>query len=149
VHAWIENLSVKGRKGRVLQGYWALVVYLIGTAFSTFSMYYLAIEATHPWILRAGHLMFALSLLYMLTPASAKSPRDRFSWADAAVGVLNAATFIYIAVNIDEIALRAGVRPVMLDLVFGVGTVLLILEGARRFFGWALGEYRPIAPGGS
>lgn len=135
----IKSLKVKGRKGRELTGWYAVTVYVIGLLFSLFSIYYLAGFAFFdPWLFLGAHLMFALVLVFLLSPATKKSVKDRFTVLDGAMTLVPIATFIYLLINITGLRMRAGVAPTTPDLIVAVLTVLSVLEGARRFFGWAL-----------
>ena len=94
---------------------------------------------------RAIHLAFAMTLLFLVCPflkKTGKSPRaiprsGRIPLTDWLCTVLGASTALYLAINFDAIAMRAGV-PTTLDLISGSILVLLLLEAARRAVGPAL-----------
>lgn len=135
----VENFRIKGRRGRELNGWYAVTVYAIGILFSIFSIYYLAgFVFFDPWIFLAGHLTFALVLVFLLSPATSKSAQARFTVVDGVMALVPIATFIYLLVSITGLRMRAGVAPTNMDIVVAVLTVIMVLEGARRFFGWAL-----------
>ena len=94
---------------------------------------------------RAIHLAFAMTLLFLVCPCL-KNPGKRFSsfsvidrippmdWVCAGLG---ASTALYLALNFEAIAMRAG-APTTVDLISGSVLVLLLLEAARRAVGPAL-----------
>ena len=94
---------------------------------------------------RAIHLAFAMTLLFLVCPllkrtgkpTRAMSHSGRIPPADWIFTVLGAATALYLAINFDAIAMRAG-APTTLDLLSGSILVLLLLEAARRSVGPAL-----------
>ena len=94
---------------------------------------------------RAIHLAFAMALLFLLTPFYRKYrkhfsflwAKDRIPAADIFFAVFGAGSALYLALDYENIAMRAGV-PIVRDLVFGVILVLLLLEATRRSVGPAL-----------
>jgi len=103
---------------------------------------FLVLESTKE---RAIHLAFGLVLLFLLRPCI-RRPRkhleflsivDRIPVADYVLAFLGALAALYIAIDYDGIALRAG-APNTRDIIIGVALVLLVLEGARRVIGPAL-----------
>ena len=94
---------------------------------------------------RSIHLAFAMALVFLLAPARKRRKKssttaaagirvDAFDYALAAAGALSA---LYLTINYDDIAMRAGI-PTTLDLVSGITLVVLLLEAARRVLGPAL-----------
>ena len=94
---------------------------------------------------RAIHLAFALSLLFLVSPCvkSARrrlgflSARDRIPAVDYILAVSAALTALYIALDYQGLAMRAG-SPTSRDLVCGSVLVILLLEATRRVIGPAL-----------
>ncbi|GBE02753.1 DctM-like transporters [bacterium BMS3Abin08] len=95
--------------------------------------------------IRAIHLAFAMALVFLLIPCIKHPKRhlsffsitDRIPLIDylfSFVGVLSA---LYIVIDYNGIAMRAGV-PVARDILIGILLVLLLLEAARRVIGPAL-----------
>lgn len=129
-------MSIKGKHGRILDGFNAKLVFAIGIIMSIFQIYFVSIGVIDPWVFRAGHLSFGLALIFMITPASKKkSPKNKFSLLDMICVVLSVLIFIYIVINLDELNMRAGVSPTTLDIIVSIVTIVLVLEAARRFFG--------------
>lgn len=83
---------------------------------------------------RSIHLAFALFLGFMLYPRRKKSSRHAIpltDWVAAGAGALAAG---YLVISYQELADRAG-APSTLDILVGVGGLLLLLEAARRSLG--------------
>ena len=94
---------------------------------------------------RAIHLSFAIALLYLSVPLLKRPGRffrllsddSRVPIADYLLAVFSAAAALYLALNYENIAMRAGM-PTMPDLVIGSLLVIFLLEAARRSVGPAL-----------
>ena len=94
---------------------------------------------------RAIHLAFAMTLLFLVCPylRNAKrqsrsiSRKGRIPFMDWLLAALGASTALYLALNFEAIAMRAG-APTTIDLLSGSILVLLLLEAARRAVGPAL-----------
>ncbi|GAB5374034.1 MAG: TRAP transporter permease [Acuticoccus sp.] len=79
---------------------------------------------------RAIHLAFALLLVAMAFPLFSRSPRDRIPIYDWVLGILGAATCLYLVVFANEIARRSGL-PTTTDLV--VSTLGIVVLGIAVF----------------
>lgn len=132
------DARVPGRFGRHVVAAAALAWSLYQLALPSF----LIVDATTK---RAVHLAFAMALLFFLVPCFRK-PRTRFDslWTmhripvfDAMLAGLGAAAALYLVVDFEGIASRAGI-PTTRDMAVGVVLVLLLLEATRRIVGPAL-----------
>ncbi len=94
---------------------------------------------------RAIHLSFAIALLFLSMPLFKRpgrffgllSDNSRIPIADYLLAISSAAAALYLALNYENIAMRAGM-PTMPDLVIGSLLVIFLLEAARRSIGPAL-----------
>lgn len=94
---------------------------------------------------RAIHLAFALSLLFLVSPCAKSarrrlgflSARDRIPVVDYVLAASAALTALYIALDYQGLAMRAG-SPTSRDLICGSVLVILLLEATRRVIGPAL-----------
>lgn len=82
----------------------------------------------------AIHLGFLLVLTFLYFPASKGSPRARPSNMDIALSAISAVCAVYTVINRDSYLLRSGI-PNMSDYIFGVITMVLVLEATRRTVG--------------
>lgn len=130
----------------ILERYEGATRRLVGVAGHLVGALAAAMSAYHLWAalaylpahqMRAIHLGFGLALIFLLYPGTRRAARDRIPWYDLALALVAAASMAYIVLNYREVAYRI-VRPTSVDLMWGVVTVLLVLEASRRTSGLAL-----------
>ena len=114
-------------------------VALLAIAMSLYHMYVAAFGPPEALIFRGTHLMFALSLVFLLYPTR---PAGGWGWRslDAVLLLAGLGIVLHIFANyeyytnriiyIDELTLQ--------DQFWGVVAVLVVLEATRRVLGWAL-----------
>lgn len=83
---------------------------------------------------RILHLMFAMTLVFLLYPARKKSPRGCFSIFDTICAATAVAVNLYLYINVDAIALRNG-KIEKIEVILGIMMILLLLEATRRCLG--------------
>ncbi|WP_026245024.1 TRAP transporter permease [Alkalispirochaeta alkalica] len=119
---------------RKLAGKLALVIALGAVAMSLFHLYTAGFGSLLTMKQRAVHLLFVFVLGFLLYPPTRKSAIDRIpllDWVLAAAGVIVTS---YILLNYESLVRRGGM-PTSVDMVFGLITILLVLEVARRSIG--------------
>ncbi|NLD68970.1 MAG: TRAP transporter fused permease subunit [Limnobacter sp.] len=117
----------------------ALVVAAIAIAMSLWHMYIAAFGPPETYFFRGGHLLFALSLVFLLYPT-------RFGGAfvsrsiDALLLLGSIAIVGHLFVNHEYIVNRIIYIDDLnfVDMVLAVIAVVIVLEGTRRVIGWAL-----------
>ena len=123
-------------------------VYIVGTIAVSWALFQLAIAGffvLDSTTVRAIHLAFGMALLFLLNPCirrptkllSFLSVKNRIPVIDYIMAAAGALCALYLALDYEGIAMRAGV-PIMRDLIVGVVLVVLLLEAARRIIGPAL-----------
>lgn len=117
------------------RGVLAVILTAAAVVMSLFHLYS-AVEIVPAYILRPVHVAFALALVFLMFP-TAKRFRHRLMWWDVIFAILSVAVVAYMLYFGDEFGDRA-VTPTVMDQVFGVGLILLILEGNRRSSTWIL-----------
>jgi TRAP transporter 4TM/12TM fusion protein len=115
------------------------VVTVIAVVMSLYHMYVAAFGPPEAVIFRGTHLMFALTLVFVLYPSRAEGGVGWRS-VDALLLLAGLGAVLHIFFNyeyytnriiyIDELTLA--------DKLWGIAAVLVILEGTRRILGWAL-----------
>jgi len=120
---------------RRLRGYQALIISIIAIGFSSFHIYTAFFGVLDAHLQRAVHLGFALTLVYLLYPASRKLRRDRLNPFDLIFVVLSLAVLGYLVLNYNVLVNRAGI---LTPLEMVVGTIGLVLEAGRRIVGLPL-----------
>ena len=147
---------------RILDGKVALIVAAIALSMSCFHFYTAGFGLLDTHMQGAVHLAFALTLTFLLYPAKfVKGKKETtIPLYDYCCAIVSAIVCLYLVVNYEELAGRAG-RPITQDLVLGGILILMILEAARRIANpilsllaiiallyTALGAYIPVELGG-
>ncbi len=122
---------------RQFTGKLELFIKLLCIAFSAFHLYTAAFGAFAPQIQRSVHLGFVLTLVYLLYPARSKANLSVLVWYDVILAILGATVCGYIVYNYDVIVMDAG-PPTDVDLIFGLLTIVLVLEATRRIVGFPI-----------
>jgi TRAP transporter 4TM/12TM fusion protein len=122
--------------------------YLVGIVAISWALFQMALTSVivlDSTKTRAIHLAFAMVLLFLLIPAF-KIPKkrlgflsitDRIPVMDYVFALAGALSAMYIVLDYEGIAMRAGV-PLIRDMVMGTVLVVLVLEASRRVIGPAL-----------
>jgi TRAP transporter 4TM/12TM fusion protein len=121
---------------------------LVGTAAVSWALFQLALAGflvLDSTKVRAIHLAFAMTLLFLLAPCLKKPKRflrflsvhNRIPAIDYILALAGSLSALYIVFDYSGLALRAG-APITRDLVVGTILVILLLEAARRVIGPAL-----------
>ncbi|MGH6662598.1 MAG: TRAP transporter permease [Rhodospirillales bacterium] len=123
--------------------YSRLVKGLIGVVAVAMSVYHLVIPligTPQAMFFRGKHLLFALSLIFLIWPGFRRRQGALPGIADNIFIVLSAATIIYLWVHHDRLLQRFVFvdDPLPQELVLGVIFTLLVLEATRRVIGPAL-----------
>lgn len=120
-----------------------LAAHAIAVGCSIFHIYVLGFRPVPPSVLHPVHLWMLLVLSGLLYGAGRKKGKilggGRWVYVGLAcdllaVGVITAST-VYIIVDNFDWQMRAGLVPTRLDLVFGIATLVVLLEMTRRVCG--------------
>jgi TRAP transporter 4TM/12TM fusion protein len=117
------------------RGVWRHLTTVVAVAMSLFALY-AAVQTLNAIHVRAGHLLFAMALTFLLYPA-ARRFKATVNWWDLALIVAAAVSLGYVILNGDDLQFRAAV-PETTDLVMAVICLLLVLESTRRTVGPAI-----------
>lgn len=82
-------------------------------------------------------MTLVLIATFISTPATKQASRMHLPWYDALLAMLTLPSCLYITFNYAKIVFNLG-ELTSARIVFAAFTVLLILEGVRRFAGWVL-----------
>jgi TRAP-type uncharacterized transport system fused permease subunit len=94
---------------------------------------YAAVETLNAIHVRAGHLLLAMALTFIVYPAASRF-KARVNWWDIFLVAASAVAVGYVLLNGDDLQFRAAV-PNTLDLWMAVLCLLLVLEATRRTTG--------------
>ncbi len=131
-----ENDSKKSTKRRAFDGKLKLLIAVITTVMSIYQLYSV-VWSINPMQQRAIHLLFVLVLVFLLYPATKKSPKNHPSALDVLFILASIASIGYLLLRFKTLATSAG-RYSISDIVMGAITVVLVIEACRRAVGYAL-----------
>ncbi|QJT07424.1 TRAP transporter permease [Oceanidesulfovibrio marinus] len=132
-----EDIAERAESGvakREYTGPWGRIILVIAVSMAVFHLYTAGFGLLAAIRQRAVHLAFVLPLVFLIYPARKTSIRSRPSIPDIILAVLSAVCAGYIVVNYQSIVFRGGM-PNNTDIVFGLATLALVIEGARRALG--------------
>ena len=116
---------------------WAVTA--IAVAMSLYHMYVAGFGPPDAVVFRGIHLLFALTLVYVLYPLM---PQSSWAWRLVDAGFLAAgwAAVLHILVNYEYFISRIIYIDELTtwDKIFAVAAVVVVLDGTRRVIGWAL-----------
>lgn len=119
---------------RSLRGWVKIAVLIYGTFASLLHLYTSGYGTFEPRTQRGLHLLFLLPLIYLLFPATSKSPKDRPTLFDAIASILCFLGPAYIVWNAERLNFRmVGMDEVLpIEMILGTALVILVVEACRR-----------------
>ncbi|MCR4818317.1 MAG: TRAP transporter permease [Fretibacterium sp.] len=124
--AKLEGLD-RESKYKIFSARGNLVIGVILTAWALFQLYASLSNKVPLQILRYTHLGLAISMAYILYPATARSSRHVLPWYDCVLAALVLCVAAYFILNYKPLQFRAG-RYTLLDTVMaGLGIALVLL----------------------
>ena len=119
---------------RSLKGGLKVFVFIYAVTACLFHLYTSGFGTFEPRTQRGLHLLLLLPLIYILYPATSKSPKERPSVLDIIASVLCFLGPAYIVWNADRLNFRmVGIDEVLpIELFLGTTLVILVVEAARR-----------------
>jgi TRAP transporter 4TM/12TM fusion protein len=143
-----QRIAEESESGsRQVRGWTRWLIPVIAASWSLFQLSLASVLMIETTYIRAIHLAFAITLVYLSYPMFKKpkkgpilgylSTRNRFTIVDYLVAAGACLLALYIAIDYLGIAQRQG-APISRDLVIGFILVVLLLEAARRALGPAL-----------
>ena len=140
-----ERLKAETEGERQHRPFEAKLVSLIAVAWALYQLALPSVLIVDQTTERTVHLAFAIALVFLIRPFSRSAKRlprwlsstEGVALADWVWAVLGALTALYLALDYEGIALRAG-SPITRDLISGTILVILLLDATRRMVGPAL-----------
>ncbi|HDQ14974.1 MAG TPA: TRAP transporter permease [Sediminispirochaeta sp.] len=137
---------------RHIEGKLAFLIPVIAAAWSIFQLSLATVFILDSVVIRAVHLAFAISLVYLSRPLFKKpkkgrlgaylSAQDRITTLDIVLALVAAVAALYVVIDYQGLSTRPG-SLIPRDIVVGLVLVVFVLEAARR----ALGPVLPIVAG--
>ncbi|MDR2174910.1 MAG: TRAP transporter permease [Synergistaceae bacterium] len=116
---------------RTPQDWTGTAISVIAVAMSLFHVYTAATGLLMEMWQRSIHLCFVLVLVFLLYPATSKSPKNKIPWYDYVMSAIGAVVTLYMVFQFRSMLGRAGM-PSLLDLSIGCVGILIVLEATRR-----------------
>ncbi|RKY00274.1 MAG: C4-dicarboxylate ABC transporter permease, partial [Spirochaetes bacterium] len=116
---------------RKLRGKARFFVTTVAILMSFYHLYTSGIGVPTAMLHRSRHLAFALFLCFLYFPYSNKARKDRVAFIDWIFAILGGAFALYSSIFYNQLMFRVG-NPTNIDLIFGIGLILFILEATRR-----------------
>lgn len=123
------------------------IVPVIAVSWSIFQMLISSVLLLDSTIVRAIHLAFAISLVFLCNPLLKRNPKNRilaylsrtssYTVFDIALAIIAALLSLYIIIDYEGISMRQGI-PLTRDIIIGVTLTIVLLEAARRSLGLTL-----------
>ena len=108
------------------------MISVIAVMMSLFHLYTSAFGLLKEMWQRPIHLCFVLVLVFLLYPATSRSPRDRIPWYDYLWAAVGAFVTLYMAAEFYGSMLARAGMPNTLDLAVGLLGIVVVLEATRR-----------------
>jgi len=137
-----QKNKAKKTKRRKLQG-WLRWLQLVLVVLMAAYHFYTAVNTINPHTQRAIHLLFVLVFVFLLYPARKGSPAARPSVCDVILIVLSLCAVGFLLYRFEELAMMAG-RYKRADIIWGVVSLLLVIEATRRVVGYTLPVFAVI-----
>lgn len=128
---WTMGADLPGE--RQLTGKTSRIFSIIAAIFSLFYLYS-AVAIVPFFIFLSMYLLFTAVLIFLLYPATKRSPRGRVTWVDLIFIGLSVATIAYFIFAYEAMEERMGYVTAP-DLIFGLICILIALETCRRVLG--------------
>jgi TRAP transporter 4TM/12TM fusion protein len=122
--------------GRALKG----LISIVAVGMSAYHLTVAFIGAPQALFFRSTHLLFALTLVFLLYPGFRRREGAHASWAELVWIALAVGTTLYIWFNHEHLLTRFVFvdDPTRLELVLGFIFTVVVLEATRRVIGWPL-----------
>ncbi|WP_404321873.1 TRAP transporter permease [Cytobacillus firmus] len=130
----VEKLNSKRRQ---FTGKWKVSITILTILLSLFQLYTAAFGTFAPLIQRSIHLSFILTLVFLLFPATKKSPKNKVTIFDFTLLILATGTTLYLVWRYPQYISTGGLSN-PLDTYVGIVNILMVIEAARRAIGKAL-----------
>ena len=108
------------------------MISVIAVMMSLFHLYTSAFGLLKEMWQRPIHLCFVLVLVFLLYPATSRSPRDRIPWYDYLWAAVGAFVTLYMVTQFYGPMLERAGMPNTLDLAVGLLGIIVVLEATRR-----------------
>ena len=131
------NVPKKQGKRRNLQGWEGTLITVLAVGLAIFQLYTAFFGVLPTMQQRSFHVAFVLPMIFLLYPATKKSPRDHATVIDWIFAILAAIGALYVFFGYEDIATRSG-EVYSYELYMGAVFTALVFIAGRRVLGWPL-----------
>ncbi len=113
------------------------IIGIIAFTYAAFHFYTAAVGPFPNIIQRSIHVLFAVVMVFILYKPFLKGdshPQERLPWYDIVFATFIAISSIYLMINYDLI-INSSASSTIVQVILGWGTIILLLEAARRVMG--------------
>jgi TRAP transporter 4TM/12TM fusion protein len=135
LHKAEEFIEAEEGAANKLEGWLNVFVVAVAFVMSAFHLY-TAYAIVPTQTLRPVHVGFVLFLCFLVFPVASRF-RHRIMWWDWLAAVLSIAVVWYLIQGGDDFTDR-NTSPNPIDIAFGIGLILMVLEAMRRTNGWIM-----------
>ncbi len=139
--------DAEGGTRHVTTGWSQYLVPIIAVSWSLFQLAISSFILLDSTIVRAIHLAFAITLVFLCNPLFKRTPKNRllkyfsktdsYTVFDILLAVVSALLALYIIIDYEGISMRQGI-PLPRDILIGLTLTIVLLEAARRSLGVTL-----------
>ncbi len=137
--AILEKYDTEARTKKINHGLWRWIIAIlsIGLAgYHLYSAYFGPLDALRH---RSLHTSLIAALVFIIYPAFFKAKKNKVSFGDIFWVIAALSTSAYMFIDYQGIAERMSVyMPNTIDILFGILTIIVVIEGGRRAAGNAL-----------
>ena len=119
----------------IREGFVKKLLITVCVTLSLFHLYTAGFGLLPPMKQRVFHLAFILFLVFLLFPATTKSPKDRVPWYDMILAIIALVSNFYIFFVFDQVAFRFDISISFTNFLVGLVALLLLIEATRRAVG--------------
>jgi len=120
---------------KIREGFVKKLLITVCITLSLFHLYTAGFGLLPPMKQRVFHLAFILFLVFLLFPATTRSPKDRVPWYDIILAIAALASNFYIFFVFDYVAFRFDISISFTNFLIGMVALLLLIEATRRAVG--------------
>ena len=119
---------------RSLKNHWMIPLYLLALGAGFFHYYTSGFGSPEPRIFRGVHLCLLLPVIFILYPATSRSPKHRPTWLDITAALICIAATLYTVFDAERLNTRfVGFHEVLpLEVVLGALLGVAVIEACRR-----------------
>ncbi|MBA4603090.1 TRAP transporter permease [Thermoactinomyces mirandus] len=135
----LEKYDAESRAKKINHDFWRWIIVILSVGLAGYHLYTAYFGPLDALRHRSLHTSVISALVFILYPAFFKTKKDQVKVADIFWIIAALSTGAYIFIDYQGIAERMSVyMPNKIDILFGIVTIIVVIEGGRRVAGNAL-----------